>query len=152
MIDFLKTTKCKSVAMAQGGDFLGGNPDDNGDRIRLKRKCMNSFICDVDNPFKIVGRLNEDVNTYVSRGIVGDLFFTTFQIMLNQKQTQAEAGGMSETYLESGTYVKSFYTVMYSPSSVKVAEMITKHRRLHHAISWTNTVPRIINEKHKKTK
>ena len=42
---------------------------------------------------------------------------------LNQKQTQKNKGGMTDIYMSQGTYVKSFYTVMMMPSSVKVGVM-----------------------------
>lgn len=45
--------------------------------------------------------------------------------MSTQMQTQKNAGGMTETYLESGTYLKSFYSVMYAPSCVKLNTMGT---------------------------
>jgi hypothetical protein len=58
---------------------------------------------------------------------------------------------MSEMYLDSGTYIKSFYTVMYQPSSVKVEIMRSHHdERLHHAIDWDCTVPCIISEQWQK--
>jgi hypothetical protein len=84
------------------------------------------------------------------RGIVGYIFFTMSQISLNQVLTQKAKGGMTEAYLESGTYVKSFYSVMYSPSNVKVKMMGRSNRRLHHAIKWKNTVPMILRESVKK--
>ena len=36
-------------------------------------------------------------------------------IMINQKPTLQREGGLTEVYLEYGTYVKSFYSVMFSP-------------------------------------
>lgn len=57
---------------------------------------------------------------------------------------------MTDVYDTSGTYVKSFYTVMMHPSSVCVAEMGDKHMRLHHRIDWETTVPKIIRESYRK--
>ena len=148
--DFLIATGCKSVAFAQGGDFIGGG---QGKGPCLKRKCMNSFICSVDNPWKMVGRMNEDVNTYVLGGLRGELFFTVFQVMLTQELTQAASGGMSELYIDSGTYVKTFYTIMYAPACVKVATLgdhRSPHYRIHHKINWHNTAPKILREEWKK--
>ena len=54
-------------------------------------------------------------------------------------------------YLDSGTYVKSFYTVMYAPACACIRMMGTKHRRLHHSINWNAAVPKIISEQFKKT-
>lgn len=116
----------------------------------LLRKAMNSFVCSVDRPFKFIGRFNDDVNTYTTLGSRGNLFFTIMCASLVQMQTQSLAGGMSATYSESGTYVKSFFTVMNMPSCVCVREMGAHHRRMHHHITWANCVPCIIDEKFKK--
>lgn len=53
---------------------------------------------------------------------------------------------MSETYLESGTYVKSFASVMYAPHSVKVSMMGRVDRRIHHRVNWGTAVPVIVSE------
>ncbi len=86
-------------------DFLG---DNGGHASWVKRKAMNSFICSVDRPFSFMGRINEDVNTYTNLGRCGELFMTIGAVQLGQKQTQKNSGGMTELYLDSGTYVKSF--------------------------------------------
>lgn len=135
-----------SIAMAQMGDFIGGENSALSRRLYLKRKAMNTFICSVDRPFKFVGRINEDVNTYTKYGSMGHLFYTIPLLAINQAQTQSSSGGMTDIYLNSGTYVKSFYTVMYMPSSVKIREMGNINKRLHHNISWRNTVPCILRE------
>jgi len=143
LIDFYKSTQIKSIAMAQGGDFIGGG---EGKKVELKRKCMNSFICGTDNPINFIGRINDDVNVYTRSASTGDLFFTTTQVSIVQKQTQSSDGGMTETYREGGTYLKSFYSVMFQPSSVKIAMMGDANRRIHHNVKWNNTVPKIIRE------
>lgn len=149
MLDFYISLgdRCKTIAMAQGGDYIGGGAGSYGKAIKLTRKAMNSFICSVDRPFTFVGRINEDVNTYVRRGYEGDLFLTINQICLHQKQTQSNKGGMTETYLESGTYLKSFYSVMYHPAAVHIGLMGNKNKRLHHNIEWNAVAPKIIKER-----
>lgn len=148
MVDFYKSTsQILCLAISQGGDFIGGAEGTNAEKIKLLRKCMNLFICSTDRPFKFFSRLNEDVNTYVNLGMRGNLFFTANQISLVQLQTQSNAGGMTDAYLKYGTYVKSFYTVMYQPSSVKVSVLKTHaSSRIHHNISWKKTVPMILRE------
>lgn len=149
MIQFLDTSGASTFAMAQGGDFIGGL---EGTAIHkpLLRKAMNSFLFRTDNPITFTGRINEDVNTYVTEGAKGKLYFTTTAIMLTQQQTQKNKGGMTEMYLESGTYYKSFYTVMMAPSCVTIRQMGMTHKRLHHNIKWNNAVPKIISSKYKK--
>lgn len=150
LLRFYVSAGVDSIAIAQGGDFIGGESSPRAQQITLVRKCMNSFLCSVDRPVQFVGYFNEDVNTYTTLGSRGRLMVTTNQLSLEQMATQSNPGGMAETYLESGTYVKGFYSVMYSPSSVKVAVMQSKNPRLHHRVFWKNAVPKILRESVKK--
>ena len=78
------------------------------------------------------------------------MFFTTALLRLNQKETQSNEGGMTDIYLDKGTYFKSFYTIMFMPSSVTINTMGIANRRLHHRVKWNNTVPVILEQKYKK--
>lgn len=151
MIEFVAESPVKCISFAQGGDFIGGKTGGMAQAVQTKRKAMNLFVFDVTRPLEFTGRINEDVNMYVRQGILGDIVLTTTQLSLGQATTQANKGGLTDIYLAKGTYVKSFYSVMASPSSVKINLMGNKHRRLHHIISWKNTVPKIVQEKHKKS-
>ena len=111
---------------------------------------MNTFFCSIDRPFKFIGRINEDVNTYTNYQSKGNVFFSIPFIQIDQLQTQSNEGGMTDVYLSSGTYIKSFYTVIFSPSCCKISLMGRTNKRLHHRINWDNAVPKIINEKYKK--
>jgi hypothetical protein len=145
MVKFLEVSRADTVCMAQGGDFIGGAESRYGQAMLLLRKAMNTFVCCTDRPFSFVGRINEDVNTYVTRGMRGRLMLTVNPVAITQKQTQSNAGGMTGTYLAEGTYFKSFYTVMMAPSCVKVSRMGEKHRRIHHKIRWRYAVPKILD-------
>lgn len=149
VLDFLENSGALTVAFAQTGDFIGGL-ECSMFKNRLVRKCMNSFFCKVDRPFDFVGRINEDVNTYVWRGTRGELLFTIADIVLNQGDTQQYSGGMSELYIESGTYVKSFYSVITNPSCVKISTMGVNHQRIHHLVDWEHCLPKILDEKWRK--
>lgn len=146
MLEFYINTPITTVAMAQGGDFIGGKNSGLSDAIKTKRKAMNTFICSTDRPFDFVGRINEDVNSYVTHGKRGLIFLTITNLSMNQTTTQSNKGGMTDIYEESGTYYKSFYSVMYEPSCVKIATMGSRNRRIHHRISWNNAVPKILAE------
>lgn len=148
MLDFLEDTQALTVCLSQGGDHIGGLT--GRWKKGLIRKVMNSFFCRTDRPFQFLGRVNEDVNTYTYLGSKGELMLTTTDLMLVQLQTQSNQGGMTDLYLDSGTYLKSFYTVMYMPSAVEIREMGTANRRLHHHVKWNNCVPMILNERYKK--
>jgi len=150
LLYFYKKTNFATISMAQGGDFIGGKENKMAKKPTLFRKCMNSFICSTEKPFNFVGRINEDVNTYVHEASKGLLMGTIPFVSLTQKTTQKNKGGMSDIYEVSGTYVKSFYTVLFSPNCVKVKPMGDKHLRLHHSISWNNAVPKIVSESVKK--
>jgi hypothetical protein len=151
MLKFIKKSEIKSLCFAQGGDFIGGANSSLAEKVKTKRKGMNSFISSVDNPIKFFGQMNEDVNTVIKTGSMGDVFLMTNQFSLDQKQTQKTEGGMTEIYLDSGTYVKTFYSVMYMPNCAKVS--VLKDRgssRIHHKIRWKYVAPMIVEEKYKK--
>ena len=148
MIDFLNNSGALTVAMAQGGDFIGGVKNDFW-RKRIKRKAMNTFFCDVEKPFQFVGRINEDVNMYTLLGNRGELILSVADITVNQLITQSNKGGMTDVYLDKGTYLKSFYSVIFSPQCVKLSDMGSRHKRIHHRISWNNCVPMILSDRWK---
>lgn len=151
MIDFMNISGAYTVAFAQGGDFIGGK--DNG-RFKKKiiRKAMNTFFCRTDRKFDFIGRVNEDVNTYCYNGIIGNLMMTYTDVAIEQGTTQKQTGGMTEQYLDSGTYLKSFYTVMCCPSCVYISMMggSKKSMRLHHMVEWNYCTPKILSDKYKK--
>ena len=94
------------VAMAQNGDFIGGKNSRWAREVKLHRKAMNTLLCSIERPFKFMGRLNEDVTTYVNLGSVGKLILTVPNIAINQLPTQNTKGGLTDVYLDYGTYTK----------------------------------------------
>ena len=152
MIVCLNTTNANTIAFAQGGDFIGGAGSFKSNTY--KRKAMNSFVFKVNkdkaDDIIFIGRMNDDVNTYLTLGKVGKLFFQITNINLVQVATQSNTGGNTEAYKAYGTYVKSFYSVIAAPNCCKVGLMGRTDKRLHHKITWNNAVPKIINEQFKK--
>jgi len=88
----------------------------------------------------------DDVTVFVSLVGTGTLFFTDMELQLDQLATQANSGGMSEVYRDSGTYAKSFYTVMAAPSCTTIRIMGRSSQRLHHNIDWDKAVPKILRQ------
>lgn len=150
LTNLLQDTRALTVATSQGGDHIGGR-DGRIAKHHVLRKAMNSFVIDTTNPPTFVGRINEDVNTYVTLGTRGNLLFTTMSINLVQTRTQSQPGGMTGIYETSGgTYAKSFYTLMMAPSCVKIGRMGETERRYHHHIIWDHAVPKILPAHHRK--
>lgn len=149
-ISFLESTDTTTIALAQGGDFIGGAKGGIAKNGMCARKAMNSFVCDTQRRFWFLGTINEDVNAYITYGSKGKLFFTNGYCSLVQVQTQKNPGGLTEIYLDLGTFVKSFYSVICMPSCVRITQMGDNHLRIHHAIKWENCVPKIIREEYKK--
>jgi len=150
MLSFIEATPFTSIAMAQGGDMIGGIKAVHWmpGKPTLYRKAMNSWFCSTFRHFRFISRLNEDVNTYTTEGMRGLLFGTVPLISLTQQPTQGQSGGMTDAYIASGTYVKSFATVMYCPSFVKVSMLNTEYTRIHHRIDWKSAVPCILDERY----
>lgn len=154
-LQFLQSSNARTVAFAQGGDFIGGGAGkfhQLARQGRFSRKAMNSFLCCTSRRLSFRGIFNEDVNTYVVDGMAGKLFVTIPRLRLSQAATQSQSGGITELYLDCGTYVKAMTTVMYAPSCVSVGMMGYRSRRLHHRISWVNAVPRIVSQKYQKNR
>lgn len=146
-INFLKTSGVDTVCFAQGGDYIGGK--DNGkvkNGFKVSRKMMNLYFFSADKPIEFKGTINEDLTSSVTEGQRGKIILTSLMSSVDQKETQSNAGGLTDIYLEVGTYVKSFYSVMAAPSCVKIASMGDGHLRIHHAVTWKNAVPKIIRE------
>jgi hypothetical protein len=148
MIEFLQVSNAITVCMAQGGDYIGGKKP----RVGLTRKAMNTFVCDARKPFSFFGRGNDDVSMYCLNSLRGLLTFTIMRIMISQSTTQKAAGGLTDFYREVGTYIKSFYSVMFVPSAVRISTL-TGNRlnadsqpRIHHAINWNAVAPKILKE------
>ena len=152
-LKFYIKTPSLTLCMAQAGDFIGGagsNISKYALQGKFMRKAMNSFFCSTKKPFKYLGQLNDDVNTYVKYGLLGKLMITCPLIRLTQSDTQQQTGGLTDIYLDFGTYTKSFYSVMIAPASVKIITMGVNKRRIHHKIKANATYPKILSETLKK--
>jgi hypothetical protein len=111
---------------------------------------MGIWLVDTERAFQFVGRMNDDVNTYLTLGNRGDLFFLYTAVQADTAATQSQAGGMTDIYLDRGTYVKSFYTVMFGPSYARIGTMGRRYRRPHHRVYWDRALPKLIAESHRK--
>lgn len=150
MLEYFKRINASSIAMAQGGDFIGGHNGKYGNSLNRRRKVMNTFFLSTKKRFDYISRMNDDVSTYIHYGNLGNLFLTISNIAVIQRETQSNDGGLTDMYKAFGTYVKSFYTIMYLPSAVFIEMMGTEHKRLHHQIKYDFAVPAIISEEWQK--
>lgn len=153
MLKFLINSNSDCIAFSQGGDFIGGGSGTVSKlhiKGKLSRKAMNAFFFDVDKPLFFGGRINEDVNMYITEGKIGKKIFTYARARLEQMDTQTNSGGLTEIYKDLGTYVKSFYSIIYNPSCVKLMMMGVKNKRIHHKILWKYAAPMILSENCKK--
>ena len=155
MVEFLIATNADTVAMAQAGDFVGGIGSTAAGHPLL-RKAMNTFFCRTDRPVRFQGSINEDVSMYALAGLRGRLVLTLTSVMIVQTVTQTNEGGMTGTYLDGGTYLKSFYSVMAAPSCVRISMLhggtndTAQHWRIHHNVKWGNCAAKIISAKWRK--
>ena len=94
--------------------------------------------------------MNDDVNSYLINGSRGKIYITYPFIMIDTPATQSVSGGMTEVYKGTGTYTKTFYTIVLCPSFVKIDMFGDKHYRIHHRVKWDNAVPKIVSSRYKK--
>lgn len=153
LIKLYQKTDATVISFAQGGDFFGGKDGSIAQALKIKRKAMNTMLFRTDKPVKFMGSINEDVNAYVRLQQLGRLFFMVNTLSVDQKETQTNPEGLTNIYLSTGTYIKSFYTILYSPSCVKLRTIGRKKttQRIHHAIQWRNAVPKIVSDEYKKS-
>jgi len=128
---------------------LEGKKSPLAQEVRTKRKAMNTFICKVNRPIEFKGTINEDVNAYTREQQLGKIMLMTNHASIEQEMTQQEEGGLTDIYLERGTYIKSFYSVILNPSCVTLDLMGNKDLRIHHKVHWNNAVPKILSKKYK---
>lgn len=145
-IRYMDRADLDTIAMAQNGDFIGGSESGFAQSVQCKRKAMNTFISRSDNQFDFRGSINEDVNTYTRAQQYGKVFLTPNIVSMGQEQTQQNDGGLTDLYEAEGTYIKSFYTLLYTPSAVRLQKMGDEHERIHHKVNWRNCVPKIVPE------
>lgn len=145
--DLLDDTQAQVFSFSQGGDMIGGAGGKGGHRL-VERKVMNTHFIDVNRPFEFRGFVNEDVNLYVERPF-NTFMFQTNRVTLIPKITQKSKGGATDMYLDLGTYVKSFMSVICAPSCVKVDYRIG---RVHHCVDYKYCCPKILESKWKKKK
>lgn len=148
-VKFLKTSGAKCYAFAQAGDLIGGAKS-NRFQQRVMRKIMNTYFFDVDNPVEFIGTLDEDIVASLRCGLSGELLLTSVDMTIQQMKTQANKGGLTDAYLDMGTYTKSFYAVMMNPSVCKIAMMGDKHMRIHHRVNVSGMAPMIISGRYRK--
>lgn len=151
VLSFYQSSPFLSVCIAQGGDYIGGVGNEHAKHVHTNRKGMNTFFCSTERPFQFFGRINEDVNAYTCLQRRGGAFMTVFNVSMDQAETQSNEGGMTDIYIDGGTYIKSFYSVMYAPSCVHVGIMGRNQRRLHHSVAWNNCAPVILPESARNT-
>jgi hypothetical protein len=78
------------------------------------------------------------------------LFLQIMMLSLKQEQTAVSDGGMTDLYRDSGTYFKTFYTVMQAPSCTKIKMLGAVNPRIHHNILYNHCAAKIIREQYRK--
>lgn len=144
IFDWMDTTPLHCVCLAQNGDLIGGLSDHP-----YKRKAMNTYFMNVERAYPFMGTLNEDTNAYTANQQNGMACLTLMDDVVDQVQTQKNAGGLTDLYLDVGTYVKSFYSVMVNPASNKIsvlADAKSPHPRIHHECTQNKYAPCFVRE------
>jgi hypothetical protein len=132
LLDAVPQIQC--VSLSQTGDFAE----------TIRRKVMQTFFLRTDRRFEFVARLNDDVTTYYDLGLRGEIVVQIPLLMVKQTVTQSQPGGLTEEYLQYGTYAKSMYTVLRWPAHCRIA-FHNIVGRIHHRIA-TYPYPLIVKE------
>lgn len=143
LLDFVDADpRIYDIALAQTGDMVGG-ADSSSARRPWKWKAMNVYFWRLDRPFPQNGRLNEDVTCTFDLAQKGLIFGTLTLVGIQQERTQQQPGGLTDLYLQQGTYQKSFYSVMRAPSAV-IARYDWSVGRIHHRVDKDFAYPKLL--------
>ncbi len=149
MLEFMDNTPTAWLSMGLSSDYIGGLQSDRY-LMGLYPKSMGSFLLRKDDPVDFFMRMNDDITTTVLNQFKGRIGFSVAPIHVQTPSTQSAKGGMTEAYLDAGTYRKSFYTVLAGPSFAKISKQGRIYFRIHHRISWGNACPKILSDRWKK--
>jgi uncharacterized protein YrzB (UPF0473 family) len=150
MCDFMDCSpKITALSFGCTGYLIGGAANQTW-KDKLVRKAMTTFFLRSDDVNYFSFRMNDDITTTALNTMKGKLYFTTAEIEAHTAPTQSIKGGMTEAYLDSGTYRKSFYSVMALPAAAVISAMGETDYRIHHAIYWGKCAPKILSDRWKK--
>ena len=93
--------------------------------------------------------MNDDVIAGITLAREGRVALSPTLVSTIPAPTQSISGGLTELYKDNGTYTKSMYSVVASPSSVSVKYQESVSR-VHHWIDANATYPCIVKEKYRK--
>lgn len=149
MAKFLEKSGTDVIALAQGGDFIGGAKSTGATTVFM-RKMMNVYCFRTSTDIRFYGYLNEDLTASVVHGMRGDLILTYTKKEIHQTKTQEAKGGLTEEYCRNGTYAKSMCSAIAAPSCVSIRMMGDGHYRMHHNVRWRNAAVKVIRGAWKK--
>lgn len=148
MLDYMDEAPFTSLSFGLPAYVIGGI--NRSWRKQMLPKCMTTFIMKADDKRYFHMRMNDDITTSALNNMRGHMYYSIVPIQIDVDTTQVKSGGMTDIYLDNGTYRKSFYTAMAMPSCSKVSSMGITDYRVHHEIIWNNCVPRILSDAYKK--
>lgn len=142
-IDFFMNNNISALGFADNCLYFGGL---KGQRYkeRLTRECYQCVMYKTNEVIKYQGTLCEDLNTILSYGEKGKLFFTNMMISFNTPKRGTNKGGLQELYNENGLYIRSCYSLIVNPSKIRILHNGKTKNKLN------NRLPKILNARWKK--
>ena len=147
-VDYMDSAPITALSFGHPAYYVGGSLK-NFSKGMIP-KTMTTFMMRADDLQYFHMRMNDDITTSAINGMRGKLYYTYLPLCINTELTQKAGGGMTEAYKDSGTYRKSFYSVMCMPSCTKIFHIGEVEERIHHTITWNNCTPKLLSERWKK--
>lgn len=92
-------------------------------------------------------RMNDDTVNAIDVIKNGGFEISVNYLGMNTVQTQTEAGGNTDLYIDNGTVRKTAYAIIASPLSVT---LVIKFGRYHHQNNWRKISPKLIRQSYAK--
>ena len=116
---------------------------------------MNALPMRSDTDLRYTGRINEDVNAYVTHGARGDLFLTVMRLQMNQTDTQMSPWRADGTLPGARDVHEIVLHGDDGPVVYRGPDQSTngpgQARRLHHSdFDWETAVPKVVSDRYGK--
>lgn len=118
MVGFLETSGATSLNIASSGALIGGASGAFGNGMRWN--INQALVVRMSDRLRFVGILNEDMNALLLGKDDGQLMLEAYAITKNAPERGSNDGGLQELYDDNKQYVRDFYSVIISPSSLRI--------------------------------
>lgn len=150
LFEFMNKGNIYCLSPCHNGDFIGGLDSFNEEKLLNKRMACIFFLFNSQKKFNWYSIWNEDYNSSLYNGKIGQLVFKIPQLNYETEKLESHTdSGMGDFYKSTPRFNRAFYRVVLFPSTSVVRE----YKKEGNFIPYTkidNQLPKIISGRFKK--